>query len=92
MKTSIFEFEVIEVNDQCFIVRKKHEKYIEYFTNKIIKLPKKFNIKPLSRYYPLLEICDSKTGKPLKLSKKDLLLKYNEINKEYYKTKAYKLF
>lgn len=84
---SVFELYVVKVNrgnntNQYFICTKDkfREEYIEIFTKTKIKVDNKLNIEDLSNYYSLLSICDFKTKKPLMLTEKELLYKYNEIN------------
>jgi len=86
-KYSVFELSVIKVsrhNDtyQYFICKQDivTKAYTEIFTNDKIEITDPLDVEPLSNYYSTLSICNWKTKRPLMLTKKELLKKYNEIN------------
>lgn len=57
--------------------------YREIFTKQKIKVDNEFFVKRLSDFYSILERCNYSTGEVLMLTKKQLLLKYIEINNYY---------
>jgi len=87
-KYSVYSLYVVKIqNDKdthCFICKLNEltDTYVEIFTNEKIKVVNNSSVEPLSNYYSILEQCNYKTGKPLMLSKKDLLRKYITINIE----------
>lgn len=54
--------------------------YKEIFSDTKLKPEELSDVSPLRAHYSMLEIENYNSGKPLMLSKKDLLAKYNEIN------------
>jgi len=82
-KYNIIDLYVIEKNNHKFICEYLLEnEYIEVLTREKIRIDNKVKIERLVKYCSILEkIClDSK--KPLRLTKKDILLKYLEINEK----------
>ena len=68
-------------NEITYKICKKNnlfQTYIDVLTEEKIK--SYFLIEPLSKYFNIAEKFDYKTGKYIKLSKKDILKKYKEIN------------
>ena len=68
-------------NEITYKICKKNnlfQTYIDVLTEEKIK--SYFLIEPLSKYFNIDEKFDHKTGKYVKLSKKDILKKYKEIN------------
>lgn len=65
-----------------FICRQKSSAntYIEIFTGQKIKETEIITIEPLKNYFSVLSICNYTTGKPLLLTKRELLTKYIDIN------------
>lgn len=84
-KYNVFELYVVKEDNYYFICEKgiKEDTYIEIFTHKIIKNPNVHYIKPLSRWYLPLALMNYSIEKPLILTKKELLIKYAEINSPY---------
>lgn len=86
-KFNIFKLSVVKCNRgndtyQYFICKNNFDSdiYTEVFTNEKIKVSDTSLVEPLCNYYSLLTRCNYQTRKPLMLSKKDLLEKYNDIN------------
>jgi len=82
-KYSVFNLYVITINNQKFICEPViyGEEYREIFTRMKITLNEKFKVEILSDYYSLLERINYSSGKPLMLSKEDILRKYIDINR-----------
>ena len=82
-KHSVFSLCVVKKGDIYFICKYTNlvDTYEEFFTKELIVEKNKKNIEGLSEYYSLLGVKNYKTGKPLMLSKQDILEKYIEINK-----------
>ena len=86
-KYNVFELSVGRISRgngtyQYFICKQDSIKtvYTEIFTDDKIVITDPLDVEPLSNYYSLLAVCNWKTKKPLMLTKKELLQKYNEIN------------
>lgn len=86
-KYNIFELRVVKQNRgndtyQYFICKYVvlSDMYIEVFTGEKMKIEDKSLVEPLTNYYSILSVRNYKTGKPLMLTKKDLLSIYNDIN------------
>lgn len=88
-KYNVFNLYIVKEDDYYFICEKgiKEHTYIEIFTHKTLKYPNMHYVKPLSEYYSLLAVMNYTTGKPLILTKKELLIKYAEINSPYIERK-----
>lgn len=86
-KYSVFEFYVIEINNQYFICKYDAIKsnYIEFFTKKIIPNNDKLFVEELQKFFPPIAICNYLTMEPLRLSAFDILKEYIYLNnlKEY---------
>jgi len=84
-KYNVFNLYVVKEDDYYFICEQgiKEHTYIEIFTHKILKYPNMHYVKPLSEYYSLLAVINYTTGEPLILTKRELLIKYAEINSPY---------
>lgn len=84
-KYNVFNLYVVKKDDYYFICEKgiKEHTYIEIFTHKTLKYPNMHYVKPLSECYSLLAVINYTTRKPLTLTKKELLIKYAEINSPY---------
>lgn len=81
-KYNVFELWVVKAEDYYFICEKLFDDktYREIFTKERIKVLDSKNIEPLKNYYSLLAIMNYTTGESLMLTKKQLLVKYAEIN------------
>ena len=86
-KYSVFDLSVVKVNRgngtyQYFICKQNiiTKAYIEIFTNTNIDVVDPFDVEPLSNYYSVFAAYNYGMHKPLMLTKKDLLKRYNEIN------------
>jgi len=83
-KYSVFSLYVVKKENQEFICKKIYDdEYREVLTNEKLVLEENDSVKCLTRYYSILEVAtynDGKITNPLMLSKKDILLKYIEIN------------
>lgn len=80
---SVFSLYVVKKDDVKFICRKKNnKKYIEFLTNKKMKIKDEKEIESLSDYFSLLEVMNYQTFEPLMLTKDGILLKYIEINEK----------
>lgn len=88
-KYNVFELWVVKVDDYYFICEKLFDDktYREIFTKEKIKMLDSQNIEPLKNYYSLLAIMNYTTGEPLMLTKKELLVKYAEINSSHIERK-----
>ena len=88
-KYNVFELWVVKANDYYFICEKLFDDktYREIFTKEKIKVLDSQNIEPLKNYYSLLAIMNYTTGEPLMLTKKELLVKYAEINSSHIERK-----
>ena len=89
-KYSVFSLYVVQVGTgkraHYFICEQQilfSNTYIEIFTKQKIKLDNEVFVKRLSDFYSILERCNFSTGEVLMLTKKQLLLKYIEINNYY---------
>lgn len=85
-KYNVFNLYVIERDNHKFICEKiTPNKYIEVLTREKIVLEEKDKTKSLTKYYSILSVATYKNGQilnPLMLTKKDILLKYIEINEK----------
>lgn len=85
-KYNVFNLYVIERDNHKFICEKiTPNKYIEVLTKEKIVLEEKDKTKSLTKYYSILSVATYKNGQilnPLMLTKKDILLKYIEINEK----------
>ena len=83
-KYNVFSLYVIEKDNHKFICERIIDnEFREVLTKEKLVLEENDKIKPLTRYYSILAVATYKNGKilnPLMLSKKDILLKYIEIN------------
>lgn len=81
---NVFNLYVIKKENIYFICKKDYHKdtYIEFFTKDKIKVKDKNDVKLLSDYYTLFVIMNYKTKQPLMLTRKQILLKYIEINEK----------
>ena len=81
---NVFSLYVVEKDNHKFICAKIfRNEYKEILTKEKILLEKNDKITPLANHYGILEVVNYKVGKiyaPLTLDKKDILLKYLEIN------------
>ena len=79
---SVFSLFVVKVKNNYFICREafKDNVYIEFFTKEKITVKDENDVECLSKYYSLLEVMDYETSEVLMLNKKQILLKYLEIN------------
>lgn len=86
---SVLNLYVIKVKDTYFICHKssKDNIYIEFFTREKIVVKNQNDIESLKKYYSLLGVIDFKTKESLRLTKKQILLKYLEINDKVVKKK-----
>lgn len=94
-KYSIYNFSVIKKSrgdgtSQCYICEYNAilEAYIEVFSKAPVSLENCLSIEPLTKYYSILARRNYQTGKPLMVTLKDLLIKYNEINYVNYNLEA----
>lgn len=94
-KYSVFSLYVVQVGTgkraHYFICEQPNlfsNVYREIFTKQKIKVENDFFVKRLSDFYSILERCDFSTGEVLMLTKKQLLLKYIEINNYYTKKRV----
>jgi len=80
---NVFSLYVVKKEDNYFICKNTNKPniYIEFFTKEKIEV-KKEEVENLSKYYSLLGVKNYKTKGVLKLSKKQILLKYLEINQK----------
>lgn len=85
-KYSVFSLYVVEKEEHKFICERIIDnEYREVLTKEKLVLEENDKVKSLTRYYPILDIATYKDGQilnPLMLTKKDILLKYNEINEK----------
>ena len=83
-KYNVFSLYVVEKEEHKFICEKIFEnEYREVLTKEKLILEDNDKIESLTRYYSILGVATYKDGKilnPLMLTKKDILLKYIEIN------------
>lgn len=88
-KYNVFQLLVVKVGDYYFICEKLFDDktYREIFTKEKIKMLDSQNIEPLKNYYSLLAIMNYTTREPLMLTKKELLVKYVEINSSHIERK-----
>ena len=88
-KYNVFELWVVKADDYYFICEKLFDDktYREIFTKEKIKMLDSQNIEPLKNYYSLLAIMNYTTGELLMLTKKELLVKYAEINSSHIERK-----
>jgi len=79
---SVFSLYVIKQGDVYFICKKSiySNIYVEFFTKQKIRIENETNVESLSNYYSSLEVMNYETKEPLMLNKKQILLKYLEIN------------
>ena len=84
-KYNVFDLYVIKNDDYYFICEKLVDEtiYREIFTKEKINVLDKQNIEYLKDYYSLLSVVNYTTCEPLMLTKKELLIKYAEINSSY---------
>lgn len=84
-KYNVFNLCVVNFENYFFICEKLCDEgmYREIFTGDRIKVLDDEKVEPLKNYYSLLAVMSYTTGKPLMLTKKDLLKKYAEINSYY---------
>ena len=85
-KYNVFCLWVVEKPVHSFICERIIDnEFREVLTNEELILEENDKVKPLTRYYSILEVATYKNGKilnPLMLTKKDVLLKYIEINEK----------
>jgi len=85
-KYNVFCLWVIEKPGHKFICERIiNDEYREVLTKEELILEENDKVKPLTRYYSILAVATYKNGKilnPLMLTKKDILLKYIEINEK----------
>ena len=85
-KYNVFSLYVVEKKGYKFICEKiLDNEYKEILTKEKIIIDENEKVKSLTRYYPILGIAiyiDGQILNPLMLNKKDILLKYIEINKK----------
>ena len=81
-KYNIYNLYVLKVNGHSFICKYNEltNTYVEIFTKVIIENNDNIIVESLSDYYSIFAQCNYATGKPLMLSKKELLRKYIMIN------------
>ena len=86
-KYNVFELWIVKIKDYYFICEKLIDEntYREIFTKEKFKLLDNEKVEPLKNYYSLFSIMNYSTRKPLMLAKKDLLMKYAEINSSHIK-------
>ena len=84
-KYNVFDLWVVKADDYYFICEKLFDEntYREIFTKEKVEVLDNENLEPLKNYYSLLVIMNYVTGEPLILTKKELLVKYAEINSSY---------
>ena len=89
---------VVTLNGHKFICEERFGEFIEVLTKEKIEVSNEKNIEKLGDYYPILALADftkkDKYGNPLitnhlMLTKKDILLKYVDINKKTYNIKDF---
>lgn len=86
MKISVFNLKVIKTkindNDHYLICRETllSDTFKEVLTGRKVIVESPNDVEALSNYYPILGVANYKTGKPLTLGKKDILIKCIEIN------------
>ena len=85
-KYNVFNLYVVEKDNHNFICEKLIDyEYKEILTKEKFVLQKNDKVKPLTKYYSILEVATYRVGKildPLMLTKKDILIKYIEINEK----------
>ena len=85
-KYNVFYLWVVEKDRHKFICEKIYDnKFKEILTKKYIIVEESDKVKSLISYYSILEIATYKNGQilnPLMLTKKDILLKYIELNEK----------
>ena len=85
-KYNVFCLWVVEKPGHKFICERIiNDVYREVLTKEELILEENDKVKPLTRYYSILAVATYKNGKilnPLMLTKKDILLKYIEINEK----------
>lgn len=85
-KYNVFYLWVVEKDGHKFICEKVSENYYkEVLTKEDIIIEENESVTKLTKYYSILEVATYKNGKilnPLMLTKKDVLLKYIEINEK----------
>lgn len=88
-KYNVFELWVVKVDDYYFICEKSFDDktYSEIFTKEKIKMLDSQKIEPLKNYYSLLAIMNYTTRESLMLIKKELLIKYAEMNSSHIERK-----
>lgn len=83
-KYNVFSLYVVEKDNHKFICERIIDnEFSEVLTKEKLLLEENDKVKPLTRYYSILTVATYKNGKilnPLMLTKKDILLKYIEIN------------
>lgn len=85
-KYNVFSLWVVEKHGHKFICERiVNDVYREVLTKEELILEENDKIKSLTRYYSILAVATYKNGQilnPLMLTKKDILLKYIEINEK----------
>lgn len=85
-KYNVFSLYVVEKDNHKFICERIIDnEFREVLTKEELIIEDNDKIKPLNRYYSILAVATYKNGKilnPLMLTKKDILLKYIEINEK----------
>ena len=85
-KYNVFCLWVVEKPGHSFICERIiNDEFREVLTKEELIIEENDKVKPLNRYYSILEVATYKNGKilnPLMLTKKDVLLKYIEINEK----------
>lgn len=83
-KYNVFYLWVVEKDGYKFICERIYDnRYKEVLTKEDVIVEENDKVKSLTRYYSILEVATYKNGQildPLMLTKKDILLKYIEIN------------
>ena len=91
---NIFELSVVETiidGKVTYFICKQSifpETFIEILTGKRIKVKSDLQLYPVSEYYSLLAQYNYKTGRPLKIDKKEVLRLYTEVNARKEEDKA----
>ena len=85
-KYNVFSLYVVEKDNHKFICERIIDnEFSEVLTKEKLLLEENDKVKPLTKYYSILAVATYKNGKilnPLMLTKKDILLKYIEINEK----------
>ena len=84
-KYNVLDLYVVKMDNYYFICEKlvEDDMYKEIFTNDEFKVEKNQKVEPLKNYYKLLVIKSYAVNESLMLNKKELLLKYAQLNSEH---------